>query len=316
VWRAVWLLVVIGCASRVESGAVSVSGAANEAIFRVWKDDTFLPGEVQNALSAPGGIAVGIEGTLYIADTGHHRVQVRRRDGALLLEVGVFGWRLGELDTPTDVAVASGQRLVYISERGNRRIQRWNLLDDTKTILFDSSTDRAFEPVALAVGRNGDLFVADVGGRRLWRLTSRGSVEWMRGGYGDPGETLREPWGICVDANGDAVVADAGEGRIVRFDFVGNLAASWRLPGVVEEPVAVAVDRAGRTYVCDRKRPRVVVLDAAGNVLTAFGDGLLQEPSDIVVTSEGEIYVADREANRVWRFRTSHEETTQHANRR
>jgi DNA-binding beta-propeller fold protein YncE len=303
VWRAVWLLVVVGCANRVEPGAVTISDASSATRLRI-RDDGSLPlSATDGRLSAPAGIGVGVDGALYIADSGNHRVRLGNRDGSFRSEIGAFGWRVGEFDTPTDVAVASDQRTVYVSESGNRRIQRWNLVNDAKSVLFDASADPAFEPVSVAVGRNGDLFVVDVGGRRLWRLSDRGSVEWVRGGYGDAGEPLREPRGVCVDRNGDTLVADAGDARVTRFDFAGNRIASWRRPGLLDEPVAVAVDRAGRIYVCDRRRHGAVVLDERGAVVTTFGETHFQDPADIAVAVDGAVYVADRKANRIWRFR-------------
>lgn len=293
-WRAFCLLILVGCASRVEPvRAVSTKSTAATG---------YAASPLASAgLNAPRGIGVGVDGTLYVADSGNHRVWFSDRDGALG-SVGAFGWRVGEFDTPTDVAAGSGRRLLYISEGGNRRIQRWNLTDDTKSVLFDASSDPAFDPVSLAVRPNGDLFVADAGGRRLWRLSARGAVEWVRGGSGDPGEPLIQPRGVCVGANGDLYVADSGSCSVERFDFAGNRLGSLRCRGVVEEPAAVAASRDGGLYVCDGRGRRIVAYDASGDVVASFGATELEDPSDIAVSPDGTVCVSDRKANRVWRF--------------
>lgn len=277
-WWIGGFLLAIGCATHMEP--------------------TPLGGSVEG--SAPNGIALDVEGVLYVAEGGRHRIQARTPQGTLLWERGVFGWRVGELDTPSDVAVAPGGRVLYISEIGNRRVQRWDLRTDEKSVLLDGTTEITLEPISLAVARNGDVFVVDVGGRRLWRLSDRGVVRWVRGD--DIGEPLREPRGLCLDRNGNVLVADAGSGQIVRFDFAGNpLLPAWGTD-FLGEPVAVAVDRKGEVFVCDRRRSAVLVLDEKGVFVTTLGENQLQEPVDIAVSPEGTLFVADRKAQVIWRF--------------
>lgn len=279
-WGILWLLLVVGCAARRES---------------------LSPGEERTLEgSAPSGIDLDRDGVLYVAEGGRHRIQARAPHGTLLWEIGVFGWRVGELDTPSDVAVAPGGRILYVSESGNRRVQRWDLRSDEKSVLLDRSVESALEPVSLTVARNGDVFVVDVGGRRLWRLSERGVVRWVRGD--DLGEPLREPRGLCLDRNGNVLVADAGSGQIVRFDFAGNpLLPAWR-SDFLEEPVAVAANRKGEVFVCDRRRPAVLVLDGSGVFVRTLGENQLQEPVDMAISPEGTLFVADRKAHVVWRF--------------
>ena len=72
------------------------------------------PGSDGGQLNAPGGVAVGADGTIYIADFYNQRIQKLAPDGSFVRQWGQSGevgiWA-GQFNYPTDVAIASDGRL-------------------------------------------------------------------------------------------------------------------------------------------------------------------------------------------------------------
>jgi len=77
-------------------------------------------------------------GRIYICDPQTHTIDVLDRNGRPLFSFGGFGSRLGQLDTPTDVAVirldtadSSGETidagLLIVADQGNHRLQLFEL---------------------------------------------------------------------------------------------------------------------------------------------------------------------------------------------
>ncbi len=258
------------------------------------------PGEFRS----PADVAVGPEGHLYVADAGNHRVQILDGDGGFRKQLGSYGWREGELDTPTAVAVSALHRpLVFIGEKGNRRVQMCDVVNEQYRIVLEDREEEPFEPAALATGRRGELYVTDTRSHRLFSVGLDGTIEWIRGGLGWARDQMRDPHGVAVDTRGRLLVADKGNRRLVRLDFAGNPLDLWDTDGLVETPTGVARDEFDRWYVCDRSRHVVLVLDAAGKPVLTFGAEHLREPTGIAVSRSGLTYVADRASHDVKEFR-------------
>lgn len=73
-------------------------------------------------LAAPQGMAIDTSGNIYVADTGHNRIQRFDQNGGSKIMWGSQGTQVGAFDQPRNVAVDSQSR-VYVSEVGNKRIQ-------------------------------------------------------------------------------------------------------------------------------------------------------------------------------------------------
>ena len=71
--------------------------------------------------SGRAGVAVAGDGTVFVVDSGHHRMQRRSADGKFLGAWGRLGGAAGKLRDPWGIAVR-GER-VYVADRGNHRVQ-------------------------------------------------------------------------------------------------------------------------------------------------------------------------------------------------
>lgn len=204
--------------------------------------------------NAPVGIAVGKNGTIYVADTYNDRIRLIKNDaersksedeGTLpyvgdvsTLAGGSRGFADGigasaQFDTPLGLAMW-GERLL-VADAGNRRIRVvepdgrvWTLAGNGGGDLVDGFPLQAsfVRPTAIAVSPDGAIYVADGNAIRVIGRRSIGFVETIAGGTGRgfrDGNPLtaqfNRPSGLAFDREGRLLVADSDNGLIRVFDF-------------------------------------------------------------------------------------------------
>jgi DNA-binding beta-propeller fold protein YncE len=64
-----------------------------------------------------------VSGSLYVADSGNHRIQVFDRLGEYLFEWGGEGGAQGQFRNPVELSADPGSGRIYIADSGNQRIQ-------------------------------------------------------------------------------------------------------------------------------------------------------------------------------------------------
>ncbi len=152
-------------------------------------------------------------------------------------------------------------------------------------------------PVGIALGREGEILVADSGLARVVRLdpsgTPRGSL--AQGSVSRPTGLARDP------ASGRIYVADSAAHDIKVFDDRGNLVQRigrrGKSPGEFNGPTHLAFAR-GHLYVSDTLNARVQVLTAEGSPVDSFGArglyvGNLTRPKGVAVDRHGNVYVVE-----------------------
>lgn len=150
----------------------------------------------QIALRRPSHVLVDEHGNLWIADTGHHRIVVTRRDGTLILVIGtgISGSADGALHeasfhTPHGLVLGRSGTRLYVADAGAHVVRRVDvdLERGTGVVTTVAGTGTAGAPLpagrhalrttalaaprALALDDEHDvLYLAAAGARQIWRL--------------------------------------------------------------------------------------------------------------------------------------------------
>jgi sugar lactone lactonase YvrE len=250
----------------------------------------------------PEGVAVGAAGTLFIADTDNHRVREVSASGVITTAAGT--------GTPG-----------YSGDGG------------------DATSARLNGPTGVAVGANGDLFIADFYNYRVRKVSASGAITTVAGngtagyftGYGGDGGAatsalLYYPAGVAVDAAGNLFIADTANQRVRKVSASGVIStvAGNGTPGYSGDggpataaqlagPSGVAVDGAGNLFIADNGNERVRKVSATGVITTVAGNGTpgysgdggaatsarLSRPLGVAVDAAGNLFIADSSNNRV-----------------
>lgn len=106
-----------------ESCKISVF-AKNGSFQRSWGSKGSGKGEFK----MPSGLAIDQADRLYVADSLNDRVLVFSSAGDYLFVFGGFGSKAGQFSTPQDLSVDLENNVLYVLDKGNRRVQIFEIL--------------------------------------------------------------------------------------------------------------------------------------------------------------------------------------------
>ncbi len=155
--------------AKTKSHVVSISGGGNSLTL-----GTGEAGAGSNQFNYPSGVTVDSQGTIYVADTGNHRIQIFNNAGVYQKTIGAgeAGSDDQHFDEPYGVAVDSFGN-VYVADTSNHRIQVFNDAGEyQKTI--GGANDFKY-PQNIEVDVSGKIYVMDTGNNRVVTL-DRGFV--------------------------------------------------------------------------------------------------------------------------------------------
>ncbi|GAB4522163.1 MAG: hypothetical protein Fur0018_03550 [Anaerolineales bacterium] len=223
----------------------------------------------------PWGVAVGPDGSVYVADTWNHRIQKFTASGQFITMWGVFG----QAETsdafwgPRDVVVDANGR-VFVSDTGNKRIAVFDADGNfiTQFGAYGVDAGQFDEPVGLALDSVGHVYVTDTWNQRVQvfeestpntfvPLNTWDMAAWY-------GEALDNKPYAAVLANGHVVVSDPEGYRLIEFTPQGEAVQVWGNlgsgPAQFGLPIGLAAAPDGGLWVADAANGRVMFFQPAG----------------------------------------------------
>ena len=243
---------------------------------------------------------IGPDGSVYMVDSGLHRVRTLRPDGTIVTVAGSghagFGGdgdpaTAAQLRQPSGVAVGA-DGTVYIADEENDRIRAVDPVTGVITTVAGTgvagysgdggpaTAAQLDDPHDLDVGPDGALYLTDEDNHRIRRVDADGVITTVAG-------------------NGSAGLSGDG-----------GPATAARLRG----PEGVAVDDDGRIWIADTDNHRVRLVDRDGTISTVAGAGLrfdatprpatevdLSTPDRVTFLADGSLLVTDDDVSVIWR---------------
>ena len=181
--------------------------------------------EAEDGLDSPGGVAVYPDGSLLVADTYAQRIVHLDPSGKVLKRWAGQGHRAGEFNYPTDVALAPDGGF-YVADGYNDRVQQFGPDGEFVRKWGGPFAINIFGPfkgwfataTSVAVGPDGDVFVADFYNDRVQKFTAEGAFLTS---FGQPAKG---------PGQSEIAVAVDTDGRVWSTNFAGNRVEQWR-PG-------------------------------------------------------------------------------------
>src|SRR5579885_3238258 len=173
-----------------------------------------------------------------------------------------------------------------------------------------ATTNKFAYPQAIAVDQSGNVYVTDLGNRRIQEFDNSGNFLASFGSKGSGNGQFQEPAGIAV-GGGFIYVVDNELSLVQKFDMNGHFITQWGSKGNNKGqfllPQGIAGDSKGNVYVVDTGNSRVEKFNGNGTFLLSIGSSGLEEgqflsPHGVAVDSLDFVYVTDTGNNRVEKF--------------
>lgn len=262
-------------------------------------------GDGNGQFMGPRGIAVDIQGDVYVADTFNHRIQKFGSNGDFNRAWGEMGAMEEQFKEPNDI-LFDGDRIL-IADTWNHRIQAYDLNGRHLTNWESNNAIPLFGPRALTSDGSGRIFVSDTGNARIAILDSRGRILKVFSERGTDQRQMLEPVGIAISPDKRLFVADTRNDRVQIYSLEGEFLKSFPTrtarSGDSSNEAHLFITKSGRLFLTDPAGLGVVEYDLEGNVIRQYASDSQGRPLlsivGIVVLSEQRALVTSLHTNAV-----------------
>ena len=215
-----------------------------------------------------------------------------------------------QITSPAGIWVDASNNL-FIADSGNNRVVRVDAVSGTLTLVAGNGTAASSGdsglatlaslngPIAVALDRAGNLYIAETGGHRIRVVNAKtGVITTFAGtgadGFGGDGgpatsAVLGLPWGLAFDSAGDLYFADIQNNRIrcinaqtgIITTVAGNGSATFTADGALAasaslaQPIWIAFDQSGGLLIGEMQSMRIRRVDPTTGILTTVaGNGV------------------------------------------
>ena len=240
-------------------------------------------------LAFPAGLAVGFDGSLYIADSLNHAV--RRISSGVIVTVGSVGIPVGmafDIFATLFVADIDVGALLRFPADGALPPVPIPASDIVRAMDLNMYAPESKAGIVVRLPLIGQMGLAAGGG------------DTARGDGSDATEALlNHPSGVALDVSGNLYIADRDNARVRRVAPDGTITtvaatADWVAPS------GVSVDAAGNIYVVDTGLKQVLQITPAGATKRVAASLTLTAPAAAVEDAAGNLYIADTGAGRIF----------------
>ena len=315
-------------------------------------------------LNNPRRIHVDAGGNIYILDTTNQRVRKVDATTGVITTVagnGEEGFNGDGPGTQASLQIPWGGGLttdtsgnLYISDQGNNILRKVDAQTGHIQTILGNETGWGYRTALdgrlaggievnsiqdLSVDPPGNVYIADQGADKIWKIDATTGVITTLAGTGQAGYSgdggpatnaqLNNPRGVYADGSGNVYIGDRSNHRIRKVDpsgmittIAGGNAAGERgtLRGNAAEgapatevqlnsPQGISKNSTGEVHFTDRANKRIFRIDSSGNLHTVAGTYLgdggpatqahFANPGQIFKTPNGNLYVTDGTHHRV-----------------
>ncbi len=266
----------------------------------------------QARLTTPHGIALGPDGSLYIADTTYPSIRRVSPNGIIstVAGTGTSGYSgdgglatQAQLVSPSDITIGSDGSF-YIADYGSHSVRMVGADGIITTVVgtgvsgFSGDGGPATQaqlsgPGGVALGPDGSLYISDTLNNRVRRVspdgiitTVAGSGAWGHGGDGGLATLaqFRYPNGLALSPDGSLYIADYYSGRIRRVSSDGIITTvagggygsddGPATQALLNGPSGVAFSPDGNLYIAENRGHRIRQVSPEGIITTVAGIGV------------------------------------------
>jgi len=195
--------------------------------------------------------------------------------------------------------VTTADDVLFVADPGARGVHRFDRARGRYRLIRCDDDAPLLSPVGLAVGRAGEVYVADSALAGIWVIARDADFATPLGLK----DTLKQPTAVAFDpVNNRLLVVDTGAHQVKQFAPDGALLSSFGQrgngDGEFNFPTAIWRDAGGLLYVTDSLNFRIQIFDAQGKFVARFGrhgdaTGDLSRPKGVATDHFGHVYVVD-----------------------